>query len=62
MEAPQVYAAARRDAGKSDPLDAAAIAAAALPLEEAQLRILCQDNGIRAALCVLLDARKQISL
>lgn len=58
-EAPRVraYAPARRGTGKSDPLDAAAIAAAALPLEEAQLRIPRQDEGVRAALRVLWSPR-----
>lgn len=46
IEAPQVYAPARRGAGKSDALDSAAIAAGALPLDEAHLRIPRQDNGI----------------
>ena len=62
IEAPRVYARARRGAGKSDRLDAAAIAAAALPLDEGQLRIPRQDDGIRAALRVLVAAREQISV
>jgi transposase len=64
VEAPRVkaYASARRGAGKSDPLDAAAIAAAVLPLEESQLRIPRQDDGVRAALRVLLVAREQMTI
>lgn len=63
-EAPRVtaYAPARRGTGKSDPLDAAAIAAAALPLEEDQLRIPRQDEGVRAALRVLVAAREQMTV
>lgn len=64
VEAPRVraYATARRGAGKSDPLDAAAIAAAALPLEESELRIPRQDDGVRAALRVLVAAREQMTI
>lgn len=64
VEAPRVrsYATARRGAGKSDPLDAAAIAAAALPLEESQLRIPRQDEGVRAALRVLVATREQMTV
>ncbi|NMR28132.1 IS110 family transposase [Crystallibacter degradans] len=63
VEAPRVraYATARHGAGKSDPLDAAAIAAAALPLKESHLRIPRQDEGVRAALRVLVTAREQIT-
>lgn len=63
-EAPRVtaYAPARRGTGKSDPLDAAAIAAAALPLEEAHLRTPRQDEGVRAALRVLVAAREQMTV
>ncbi|WP_218713814.1 IS110 family transposase [Arthrobacter sp. BF1] len=62
VEAPRTYAPARRGAGKSDPLDAAAIAAAALPLEEKNLRNPRQDDGIRAALRILVAAREQMTL
>jgi len=63
-EAPRVtaYAPARRGTGKSDPLDAAAIAAAALPLEEAHLRTPRQDEGVRAALRILVAAREQMTV
>jgi transposase len=52
----------RTAAGKSDPLDASAIAAAALPLEEDRLRVPRQDEGVRAALRVLVAAREQMTL
>ena len=62
VEAPRSYVPVRRGAGKSAPLDAAAIAAAALPLEESNLRNPRQDDGIRAALRVLVAAREQMAL
>jgi transposase len=62
VEAPRGYVRSRAAAGKSDPLDAAAIAAAALPLEEDRLRIPRQDEGVRAALRVLVAAREQMTL
>lgn len=62
VEAPRTYAPARRSAGKSDPLDAASIAVAALPLEERNLRNPRQDDGIRAALRILVAAREQMTL
>ena len=64
VEAPRVraYASARRGAGKSDPLDAAAIAASVLVLEQSQLRNPRQDDGIRAALRVLVSAREQMTI
>src|SRR5699024_4499314 len=63
IEAPRVaaYAPARSAAGKSDPLDAAAIAAASLPLDRAKLRIPRHDQGARASLRVLLAAREQMT-
>ena len=63
IEAPRVaaYAPARPGAGKSDPLDAAAIAAASLPLDRAKLRIPRHDQGARASLRVLLAAREQMT-
>lgn len=63
IEAPRVaaYAPARSGAGKSDPLDAAAIATASLPLERAKLRIPRHDQGARASLRVLLAAREQMT-
>lgn len=63
IEAPRVtaYASARPGAGKPDPLDAAAIAAASLPLEHTKLRIPRHDQGARASLRVLLAAREQMT-
>lgn len=63
----QVVEAARMDArahhavGKSDPLDAARIAAAVLPLPIAQLRRPRMAEGVRAALRVLLTARDHMT-
>jgi transposase len=63
IEAPRVtaYASARSRAGKSDPLDAAAIAAASLPLEHTKLRIPRHDQRAQASLRVLLAAREQMT-
>lgn len=47
--------------GKSDPLDARRIAQAILPLEDAQLRRPRGDDGVRAALRVLIASRDHIS-
>lgn len=57
VEAPRMNARANRTIGKSDPLDARRIAAAALPLHETQLREPRADDGVRAAVKVLLAAR-----
>lgn len=63
----QVVEAARMDTrahhavGKSDPLDAARIAAAVLPLDIAQLRRPRMAEGVRAALRVLLAARDHMT-
>ena len=61
----QVAEAARMDArhgvGKSDPLDAHRIAAAVLPLEEQQLRRPRLNEGVRAALQVLVTARESMT-
>jgi hypothetical protein len=64
VEAPRVkvYVSARRGAGKSDPLDAAAIAASVLVLEQSRLRNPRHDDGIRAALRVLVSAREQMTI
>lgn len=61
VEAPRISARTRRGVGKSDPLDARAIAAAVLPLEENQLRRPRADDGTRQALRVLVAARDQMS-
>lgn len=57
VEAPRVNTRARHGIGKSDPLDAAAIAATTLALPVDQLRNPRQDDGIRAATQILLTAR-----
>lgn len=61
IEAPRMNARANRGIGKSDPLDARRIAAAALPLHETQLREPRADEGIRAAVKVLLASRDHMS-
>lgn len=58
VEAPRMDARARRGTGKSDPIDARAIAAAVLPLDEQQLRRPRRDDGSRAALRVLVTSRE----
>src|SRR5690625_2892055 len=64
IEAPRVvtYAKARNGSGKSDPLDARAIAVASLPLKQAELRLPRLDEGSRAGLRVLLSARDQMTV
>lgn len=52
---------ARHGAGKSDPLDAHRIAAAVLPLDEQQLRRPRLNEGVRAALRVLVTARDSMT-
>ena len=52
---------ARHGAGKSDPLDAHRIAAAVLPLEEQQLRQPRLNEGVRAALRILVTARESMT-
>lgn len=61
VEAPRMNARANRGVGKSDPLDARRIAAAALPLHEDQLRRPRADDGVRAAVKVLLASRDHMS-
>ncbi|EMQ99982.1 IS110 family transposase [Paeniglutamicibacter gangotriensis] len=60
-EAPRMSAKARHGVGKSDPLDARRIATAALPLPADQLRIPRLNEGVRAALRVLLTARDSMT-
>lgn len=60
-EAPGMNARARRGTGKSDPLDAKAIATAALAQETMQLRRPRRDDGTRAALRILITAREQMT-
>jgi transposase len=61
VEAPRMSARARRGIGKSDPLDAAAMAAAVLGSDETRLRQPRQDEGVRAALRTLATARDQLT-
>lgn len=61
VEAARMNARGNRGIGKSDPLDARRIAAAVLPLGEGQLRHPRQDDGLRAALRVLVTAREHMS-
>jgi hypothetical protein len=62
VEAPRMNAKARHGVGKSDPLDARAIATAVLPLEEERLRRPRADDGARHALRVLVAARDQMAV
>jgi transposase len=61
VEAPRMDARARRGLGKSDPLDAHRIAAAVLSLEEHQLRTPRLNEGVRAALRILVAARQSMA-
>ena len=61
-EAPRMSARARRGLGKSDPLDALAIATAARSIDVTALRRPRQDNGVRAALRILVAARDQMTM
>ena len=61
VEAARMNARSNRDIGKSDPLDAGRIAAAVLSLDIEQLRYPRQDDGLRAALRVLVTAREHMS-
>ncbi|MCZ9883544.1 IS110 family RNA-guided transposase [Arthrobacter sp. B2a2-09] len=60
-EAARMDARAQHGVGKSDPLDAHRIAAAVLPLEEQQLRRPRLNDGVRAALRVLVTARESMT-
>lgn len=61
FEAARMNARANRGVGKSDPLDARRIAQAVLPLDECLLRRPRSDEGVRAALRVLIAARDHIT-
>lgn len=61
VDAARMDPRAHRGAGKSDPLDARRIAAAVLSLEPEQLRRPRSDDGIRAALRVLVTARDHMT-
>lgn len=60
-EAARMDSRNRYGTGKSDPLDAARIATAVLPLDEQQLRRPRLNDGIRAALRVLVAARNSMT-
>lgn len=60
-EAPRMGRHLGHGVGKSDPLDAQRIAAAALSLEEAQLRTPRMGDGVRASLRVLVSARESMT-
>lgn len=60
-EAARMDTRSRHGVGKSDPLDAHRIAAAVLPLQEHQLRRPRLNEGIRAALQVLVSARESMT-
>lgn len=57
VEAAAMNARAHRGTGKSDPFDARRMAASVLSLEPEQLRRPRSDDGIRAALRILVTAR-----
>jgi transposase len=65
VEAARMEARSRQGTGKSDPIDAHRIAAAVLPLDTSRLRHPRADpgvdQGVRAALQVLVTARDQMS-
>lgn len=61
VEAARMDARAHRGTGKSDPLDARRIAAAVLSLEPGQLRRPRRDDGVRAALQILVTAREHMT-
>jgi transposase len=60
-EAPRMSAKTHHGVGKSDALDAQAIATAALALDEARLRRPRADQGVRQALRVLVASRDQMT-
>lgn len=61
VEAARMNTRAHRRVGKSDPLDARRIAQAVLPLDDSQLRRPRADEGVRAALRVLIASRDHIN-
>ena len=62
VEAPRMNARAHHAVGKSDPLDARRIATAVLSLDSDELRHPRQDDGVRAALRVLVTARDHMTV
>ncbi len=61
VEASRMSSAAQRGVGKDDSLDAYRIAAAVLHLDVTELRTPRADDGVRAALRVLVSARQQMT-
>lgn len=61
VEAARMNARANRAVGKSDPLDAHRIGTAVLPLETSTLRHPRKDDGVRAAVRVLVTARENMT-
>ena len=61
VEAGRMNARANRGVGKSDPLDAHRIAQSVMAIDVAKLRRPRADDGVRAAVRVLVAARDQIS-
>jgi transposase len=61
VEAARMDAKAHHGVGKSDRMDAHRIAAAVLPLEEQQLRRPRLNEGVRAALRILICARESMT-
>lgn len=61
VEAARMNARANRGVGKSDPLDARRIAHAVLPLDVTALRHPRADDGVRAAVRVLVASRDHMS-
>jgi transposase len=61
VEAARMDARAHHGVGKSDSLDAHRIAAAVLPLDEQQLRRPRLNEGVRAALRILISARESMT-
>lgn len=61
VEAARMNARANRGVGKSDPLDARRIAQAVLPLDVTALRHPRADDGVRAAVRVLVASRDHMS-
>lgn len=61
VEAARMNPRAHRGVGKSDPLDARRIAQAVLPLDLTVLRRPRSDDGVRAAVRVLIAARDQMT-
>ena len=61
VEAARMDPRAHHGVGKSDTLDAHRIAAAVLPLDERQLRRPRLNEGVRAALRILINARESMT-